>query len=474
MKTSVFFIGLALACQTGSAQTSLANTGTLYISTANDTVYITGDLTNNSSAALTNNGRLYVGQNITNDQAAMATGTGTLLLNGSAAQNLGGAQPFKTYNLVTNNSAGITLNADLGVSGVHTFSAGLIHSSATPNYLIYEAGSSHSGSTDARHVTGWVKKNGNSNFTFPVGDNTFLRSVDLSGITAVSEFNARYSRPAQNIYNLFSPLVKVRGSEYWQIDRISGGNANVTLNWDNAKLPMDNVLLADIVAARYFGGNWNDAGGVAIGDVATTGSVTSSLQTSFGPFTLGYKSFPIPLKLMSFTGWRRTGVSYLHWVTENEADVDRFAIQRSYDGSSFTTIGNVSARNRGIKELYSFDDPTQFTGTAYYRLCSYDRDGTFSYSKLIAITESNQDMSSFVVINPVRTAITIFNKTSQGGMFDYRLLNLSGQLIIKGSINLSSNTAGIIRLPLHITTGIYSLELVNERTRFLQQILVEK
>ncbi|MBK6827659.1 MAG: hypothetical protein IPG86_12675 [Chitinophagaceae bacterium] len=71
---------------------------------------------------------------------------------------------------------------------------------------------------------------------------------------------------------------------------------------------------------------------------------------------------------MSFTGWRKGGVSYLHWVSENEQDMSHFSLERSLDGSLFIPVGNTSARNRGIREIYSKDDPFAFNGIVYYRL----------------------------------------------------------------------------------------------------------
>ncbi|MEY2918000.1 MAG: hypothetical protein RIS73_1714, partial [Bacteroidota bacterium] len=92
------------------AQINVQNNGIAYISNSSDILFINGSLTNASGAALTNNGNLYVKQNITNNQASMATGTGTLNLNGTGTQTIGGTQTFKTFNLVTNNSTGFTIN----------------------------------------------------------------------------------------------------------------------------------------------------------------------------------------------------------------------------------------------------------------------------------------------------------------------------------------------------------------------------
>src|SRR5438552_10873661 len=87
------------------SQVNLTNTGTLFVKTSSDILFINGDFTNNSAAALTNNGSLYVKQNLTNNQSSMTIGTGTLILNGTSAQSINGAQVFKTYKLQTNNSS---------------------------------------------------------------------------------------------------------------------------------------------------------------------------------------------------------------------------------------------------------------------------------------------------------------------------------------------------------------------------------
>lgn len=458
---------------TAIAQVNMSNQGTFYVAGANDTVYINGDFENTSAAALTNNGRLYIKQDITNDQSSMPVGTGTLYLNGSSAQSVGGSQPFKTYNLVTNNSAGITLNANLSVSGAHTFTSGLITTSATPNYLIYESGSSYSGNNDSRHVNGWVKKIGNSNFTFPVGDVTYERTASISNLSASAEINCRYYTSTTNINNLTSPVVKVKANEYWQIDKVSGGTAQIGLNWDHSKVAMDNVLLANIVVAHYTGGSWTDAGGTASGNVTTTGSIASNSISSFSPFTLGYKSFPIPLKLLSFTVERRSGTSYLKWTTENEENVSHFDVQRSYEGTLYSTIGNVTASNTSGTQYYYFNDNSPLQGIAYYRIRSVDMDGKFSYSKIAVVSEFDMQSSGLAVLNPVHTAITILNKTGREGSYNYQVFTSGGQLICRGNVTMGINGGALLPLPASVAAGQYILELSSGTYRFNQKILVQ-
>ncbi len=155
-RTFVTLVAL-LSTVLGFSQAALQNNGNLQIHTgANMAAY--GALTNTSSAGLVNNGTFYIKGNITNGQASMAAGSGATHLSGTSAQSVNGTQAYRVNNLTTNNSTGITLNNNLNIVGIHTFTAGRIASSATPNYLVYEAGSSYTGSSDAAHVTGLGKK----------------------------------------------------------------------------------------------------------------------------------------------------------------------------------------------------------------------------------------------------------------------------------------------------------------------------
>ncbi len=458
-----------------TAQQAFTNTGNLQIHNGGS-ISGFGNFTNSAAAVFTDNGSVYIKGDLTNGQASMSAGTGTIYLNGTSAQSVSGTQTFKTNNLVTNNATGITLNVNLSVSGVHTFSAGNIASSATPNYMVYETGSSTTGSNDSRHITGWAKKIGNADFIFPVGDATYQRTISISNLTALAEINCHYYVTTQNIFNLTSPIVRVRASEYWQLDKISGGNMKVTLNWDHSKVAMDDIAMDDILVGRYSGTSWTDAGGAttATGVVTLTGSVTSNSIASLGPFTFGYKTFPVPLKLISFTAKRERGTSYLHWITENEQNVDHFDVERSYDAVNFSNIGKTNARNRSTQEHYFFEDHAQLKGNAWYRIRNVDVDGKFFYSKILMVSETDFFQKTFLIVSPARNSISVYNKSGDEGIFNYRLLNPVGQVIIQGNIDVTNNGKVELLLPPQISAGIYYLEIKNSRIRFIQKVLIEK
>jgi hypothetical protein len=474
MKNRLFILGLLLLCKAGIAQTGLTNAGTLYIKTSSDILHISGDFTNNSGAALTNNGNLYVKGNLANNQSSMAIGTGTLYLNGTSGQTVSGSQKFNTYDLQTNNSAGITLNNDLSVSNTHTFTAGKITTSATPNYLIYEAGSSYTGSSDTKHVNGWVKKIGNTDFTFPVGDNTYERTIGLN-ISAASEFNVKYATPTPNtnLSDLQAPLVSIDPNEYWIINQVSGGSATVAMNWDDTKVAFPNWQLADIRVASYDGSQWTDVGGSATGNTATQGAITSGSVSSFSRFTFGSVTVPLPLILASFSAKYMGNYTALGWKTVDEQNVKYFIVERSDDGNHFYSIAQMPARNSGNTETYTTSDNTSINHIAYYRLRMVDIDGKEKLSKVVVITILNNENSLELTGNPVRNKIALLASHDLDGSFTYAISNMSGQILQKDILHIQNGGRYELSLQKNILPGIYSLVVSNKQQSFHYIVVVK-
>ena len=473
--TFLFFIVLFLINCCLMAQVTVQNNGIAYTS-ASGIFFINGSLNNASGAAFSNNGSVYINQNITNDQSAMAAGTGTLYLNGTVTQAINGTQTFKTYNLITNNNAGFTINNNLSVSGVHTYTSGIITTSATPNYLVYEAGSSYTGDGDRKHVNGWVKKFGGTDFIFPVGNAIYERTIALTNLTASSEFNVKhYDNPTPNRLNLFSPLVLIDTNEYWTINKISGANANVVTNWDNAKIPVPQVLITDIRAGYYNGSFWINIGGSGVGAVATTGSVTSNSVSAFNNnFTIASTSVVLPLDIISFTGIRSGNYNRLNWTIGNELNVLHYELQRSSDAANFTTINIQVAKNNNNTELYSYDDVAALQTKMYYRLKCIDNNGKIKYSGIVVIGASQNDHKDFYVIkNPVSDRIDIYAGDLVKGNYNYTVANNSGQVIQTGTLDIKYQGVYTIKLQTYMPSGIYLLVVRNADNVLQKSILKE-
>src|SRR3989337_2085051 len=122
-------------------------------------------------------------------------------------------------NIITNNG-NLQIHTGASVSGFGSFNntstAALVN-----NGNLYIKG-------DIRHVNGWVKKMGSSDFIFPVGDETVERTVALSSLSANSEFNAKYFANTPFPYQLQDPVREVTQPEYWAVNKVSVGPDSVT------------------------------------------------------------------------------------------------------------------------------------------------------------------------------------------------------------------------------------------------------
>lgn len=471
IKTISFGAALLLA-GTLHAQTNLYNTGTLGIAPSGE-LYITGSFNNTATANFINRGNFRVQQGVVNAQPAMIPGSGTLYLNGTALQVLSGPQPFNTFNLVTGNAAGILLNTDLSVNGIHTFVAGVITTSdAPPHYLNYQEGSSYTGNNNTRHIKGLVSKTGTANFIFPLGNGAALRPLGISNISAVSVFSASYGGPTTNPGNLAAPLAKVTPHEYWIVNKLSGGNATIDLYWDNSLVTMPPYIVADIRVANYIAGNWTNQGGNAVGNTATTGTIRSNPLAAFGAFTFGSISFALPVTIIGFSATATTSGNLVSWTTSDEINVSHYELQRSDDGTSFYTIANTPAQNGPGVQQYQYTDnkPVQQT-IVYYRLRSVDKDGTAKLSKIISVN-SNTNTVLLYAINPVHNRIEI-QAQRIAGTFRYNINSLSGQTLQQGSLTIGQPGRYTIPLLPAIAKGVYILQLERPGFVFTQRLLID-
>ena len=108
----------------------------------------------------------------------------------------------------------------------------------------------------------------------------------------------------------------------------------------------------------------------------------------------------LPVKLESIDGLGEKCNAQVKWSTSNETNLSKFEIEVSKNGIDFDRAGTIkpSSSNAGN---YQFNT-TQSSGKNYYRLKIIDKDGSFTYSKIIPISTSCSDKVVKVFPNPVK------------------------------------------------------------------------
>jgi len=118
---------------------------------------------------------------------------------------------------------------------------------------------------------------------------------------------------------------------------------------------------------------------------------------------------PLPVTLTSFgAAPQGLGVA-VNWATASEQRNAGFEVQRSADGTSFTTLATVAGVGTTQNaHTYSYFDAAPLRATAYYRLKQLDTDGAFAYSPVVAVQATATSTAALSIYpNPTTDRATV-------------------------------------------------------------------
>ena len=131
---------------------------------------------------------------------------------------------------------------------------------------------------------------------------------------------------------------------------------------------------------------------------------------------------PLPLQISAFTASWQNKLPYLQWSAANTENTKQFNIQRSVDGKSFATVGQVGVNGGNV---YHFEDNTAPTSTVYYRLQQLDKNGQVFYSGIEQLTVNRLPLAVFP--NPVKNAVHIAG--INGNKAEIMIYDVAGKLV---------------------------------------------
>lgn len=204
-----------------------------------------------------------------------------------------------------------------------------------------------------------------------------------------------------------------------KLDATAAGNYDGVFITTNATSPEGYFKQYGTGTGYYFVGNTQSL---------STGPKLGSSAT--GSATLNSGSGILPIILSSFNAAMNEGAVDLNWTTATESNSDHFSIQRSTNaGASWNEIGTVAAAgNSNTPVSYSYTDNKPAEGTSEYRLQLVDKDGSFSYSEVKAISQGIVTAVS-IYPNPARDFVNLTLSGTAGESMLIRLYNASGALL---------------------------------------------
>lgn len=207
----------------------------------------------------------------------------------------------------------------------------------------------------------------------------------------------------------------------------------------------------------------------------------STLATCFNPASSGTEMIaltpancgliPLPVSLLDFIGkyLSPSGQNVLQWTTVKEINSDNFTIEKSIDGSTFSSLAVIDAAgNSDEKRHYSFTDSYPVHGLNYYRLKQTDIDGKHAYSKVISIYVDRPDAIS-IYPNPVKDELYIHS--SEMNNADITIYNSLGQEVKRFS---KLNGSQVNMDTKDLSNGMYYIILNNGNKQSGGKFIIDK
>lgn len=186
---------------------------------------------------------------------------------------------------------------------------------------------------------------------------------------------------------------------------------------------------------------------------------------------------PLPVELISFTGYHNNARNTLVWKTASESNTDRFEIEKSIDGANWQYIGMQQAvGNTTGHSDYTFYDNAPASGNNYYRLKIVDNDATYEYSNVINIKIEESNMNGIVSIypNPTDDEVSIVIQTPQAQQTNIAITNLMGQVVMNVPISLLSGTNKLQIQTASLASGTYFISYTDNKAKRHNEKLIKK
>jgi hypothetical protein len=202
--------------------------------------------------------------------------------------------------------------------------------------------------------------------------------------------------------------------------------------------------------------------------------------TSFSGGTGGVILTPDPLlntAWLYFEGETNNKTNFLRWATESEQNSAHFNIQRSKDGTNFTTIGTVGAQgNSTTTHHYTFNDETPFTGDNYYRLELVGTDAKIAYSNTIRLVIADDGRGYSFYPNPTQNIVNYQYEATEKAPLEIEVIDVYGRTLLKKQV---TTQVGLNRIPVNLTefaAGAYMIRVnhLNSGNVHVNKVILDK
>jgi hypothetical protein len=212
--------------------------------------------------------------------------------------------------------------------------------------------------------------------------------------------------------------------------------------------------------------------------LAGSGTGMQGIQTS---------NLVLPIELTGFSvRLMAEKTALLTWQTAYSTNFKGFEVQKAENviarneateggkNLDFKQIGFVADKEK--LATYDFTDAAIVEGkTYYYRLKQMDKDGSFTYSKVVALSILNKEKDWQLYPNPSKNVVTINFYQLSDGETTIQITDLTGRIVKNYPLGILKNGQNQAELPTHdLANGVYICRLSTSTSVLMKQLVIEK
>lgn len=202
----------------------------------------------------------------------------------------------------------------------------------------------------------------------------------------------------------------------------------------------------------------------------STGIITPlQINSADAPLSGGVCYSILPIRLVTFAVQKAGNTSKINWSTSQEINSKEFAIERSNNGTTWTTVGTVAAAgNSNTKMAYSYTDIAPAKGINFYRLKLVVKDNRFSNSETKSVLFSNADVV-LITPNPASSFVNIYMSKNNSSLTQIIVTDANGKMVEK--INTAEQTYQLKTSA--YAKGLYIIRIAGAQNTSTQKVIIQ-
>jgi len=202
-----------------------------------------------------------------------------------------------------------------------------------------------------------------------------------------------------------------------------------------------------------------------VGDSYTFDITADTSSQGENRFQINFLATTLPVQIVEVTAQLQSNKKVaVNWISTTEVYLTNYKIERSNDGSNFSTVGMIASKGGGN---YKYDDDlaneNALPATIYYRIEAVDKDGSKMYSQLVAVTLGRREANTSLNIypNPVHATLNAQVTVLKAGDVQLRIIDTKGKIVLKQQKNMSLGIHSVLLPVAKLAAGSYILEILS-------------